>query len=177
MYQRRVVPALAVAALFIGCEHQRDVTGAQFSARGPVIQSVTGSGSMEVQALGGGHWRTFTESARRFADGTVIGQWERVNHVNEAETKSHGVITCFTIEDGNRAYLGGYATSGAWSTHPDNEVGWMVEDNGQGQNVEPDVMTLQWVGYGPGFAERFCRRQVSVATPYYITSGDINVRP
>ncbi|NIS64373.1 MAG: hypothetical protein GTO05_04325, partial [Gemmatimonadales bacterium] len=97
-----------------------------FSA-GPVVQSVTGSGHF-VYVKDFNYIRIFTDVGQRLADGTVRGQWER--------NMSHGVVTCMTII-GNQAWLGGYATSGPFSTPPNNEVAWRVTDNGQGANAPP----------------------------------------
>ncbi len=116
---------------------------------GPVVQSVTGSGNFVGVPV---FIRIFTDVGQRLADGTVRGQWERVNHgLPGGAGSSHGVVTCMTII-GNQAWLGGYATSGNFSTPPNNEVAWRVTDNGQGANAPPDEISLQCVGAEPGFA-------------------------
>lgn len=120
--------------------------------QGLVVQSVTGSGSFILM----GNNRTFSFTASRHADGTVSGQWERVNHVNESQTKSHGQVTCFTIFGGNQARLGGFATSGLLSTPPNNEVAWRVADNSEGANSPPDQISAQFVGQPPGTAGQYC---------------------
>ena len=45
--------------------------------KGSVVQSATGSGSF---IFAGGN-RTFSFTAQLFADGSVKGEWQRVNHV------------------------------------------------------------------------------------------------
>ncbi len=120
------------------------ITRTRVSGRGRVLESVSGSGSITADLRGDVHWRTFSFTAIRRADGTVDGQWERVNRFGgtAAETKSHGVITCFTIV-GDEAWIGGYATSGSSSDGPNNAVGWHVKDNGQGQQDPPDQISWQ----------------------------------
>jgi hypothetical protein len=98
------------------------------------VESVTGSGSRTVTEQEG-DWRTFSFTARRHADGTVEGQWERIRRRSgsAADEKSRGVVTCFTIVD-DQVWLGGYATKGLYSEPPRSGVAWRVKDNGQGGN-------------------------------------------
>lgn len=168
----------------------------QLSAAGAPIQSASGSGHFKGffinpdvfpgRILG----RTFAFTAKKWADGSVTGQWERKRKFPQATDNltSHGVVTCMTIV-GNTAYLGGYATSGLYSD-PDapgctddnfgygcgNEVGWFVVDNGQGANDPPDGMSGQWVEFGPGFADDFCETQKPLpGGPFPVEAGNINV--
>ena len=142
--------------------------------KGAVVQSVTGSGNFTDAD---GNFRTFSFTARRHADGTVDGQWQRVNHVNESETKAHGEVTCFTIED-SRARLGGFATSGLFSEPPDNEVAWRVADNGQVANSLPDQISLQFVGVAPGIVDLYCDGVFGdIPDLNDVEAGNIQVRP
>ena len=137
--------------------------------KSPVVESVTGSGSFTT-----GAWRTFSFTARRYADGSVDGEWERINHGNERESKSHGKVVCLTII-GNEAWIGTIATSGAFSDPGFNEGGVRVIDNGQGANSPPDKMSLQRINRETGFAEWFC-----AATPetelYVLEAGNIQIK-
>ncbi len=122
-----------------------------------------------------GDFRTFTVSAKKFADGTVIGQWERVNHRgdgSEATSKSHGVVTCFD-NIGSSVLMGGYATSGAASTPPNNEVAWHLVDNGPGAT---DQNSLQFTRQPPGFAARWCAGEFGLNALNDVTQGQIRVR-
>ena len=165
----------AVAIFLLGQSLSTSNLGAMLGDKGPVVQSVTGSGSFVAPE---GDWRTFSFTARKYADGSVDGQWQRIRRQpgNAKESKSHGIITCFTI-DGNKAWLGGYATSGLWSTPPDNETGWRVVDNGQGKNAPPDQMSLEYVGASEGFADYYCSETPDDPDLYDIESGNIQVRP
>ena len=142
--------------------------------KGPVVESVTGSGSFIFQSNN----RTFSFTARRFADGSVAGQWERVNHIgNASQTKSHGKVTCLTIIGPNQARLGGFATSGVASAPPNNEVAWRVEDNGQGANSPGDQISAQFFIGPPGFAANFCTTGLPFIGLNPIVQGNIQVRP
>ena len=110
---KRISFATAVTAALaaLACEPMAttEVDAPQFR-RGRVIESVTGGGNFTDFR---GDFRTFTVSAKKFADGSVIGQWERVNHLGggEREFKSHGVVTCFS-NIGSSVLMGGFVTSG-----------------------------------------------------------------
>jgi hypothetical protein len=140
----------------------------------PVIQSVTGSGSFVAPQ---GDWRTFAFTARSYADGSVAGQWERIRRQpgNASGTKSHGVVTCFTIV-GNQAFIGGSTTIGLLSTPPNNENAWRVVDNGQGANSPPDQMSLEFVGAPPGFAANYCATTPAAPSLNAIQAGNIQVK-
>ena len=174
----RKLAALLCSAALVACEPvsapEVDVPDPSFG-KGRVIQSVTGSGHFIFQ----GNNRTFSFTARRHADGTVSGQWQRVNHIgNASQTKAHGRVTCFTIL-GNQAILGGFATSGAFSAAPNNEVGWQVEDNGQGANSPADRIGAQFVLLAPGDAASICNQTFFFPLPALtnVLQGNIQVRP
>lgn len=113
---------------------------------GRVVEQVSGSGSFRVYTQEN-DWRTFSFTARRHANGVVDGQWQRVRRRdgNASGLTSHGVITCFVIE-GDEAWLGGYATHGAYSEPPYNYVAWRVRDAGRGARAPADQVSLQSVG-------------------------------
>jgi hypothetical protein len=141
-----------------------------------VVESVTGSGSRVVTEQQG-DWRTFSFTARRYADGTVKGQWERIRRPdgNAADSKSRGVVTCFTIV-GNEAWLGGYATRGLWSDFPYKEVRWRVKDIGQGRGNPPDQISLQGIGRDLGTAAGFCANRPTGLELHDIEAGNIDIR-
>ncbi len=170
--------ALICAAAIVGCEPVSEpdyvATSPNFG-RGPVVESASGSGSFIVDPPG--DRRTFSFTAKRFADGSVEGQWERIRRQdgNAADSKSHGVVTCFTII-GNQAWVGGMATSGVASDPPNNETAFRVVDNGQGKNAPADQMSLQFVSGGPGFAAGYCDATPESPALRDIESGNIQVK-
>lgn len=174
------VSAFALSVALLACEADSesplnvDSDGLELSA-GPVVQSVSGSGSFVAPQ---GDWRTFAFNARRYADGRVAGQWERIRRQpgNASGTKSHGIVTCFTIV-GNQAFIGGNTTSGLLSTPPNNENGWRVVDNGQGANSPPDQMSLEFVGAAPGFAADYCATTPAAPPLNAIQAGNIHIKP
>ena len=167
------ITALSVIGL-LACDPvvQPEAPTPDFATRGRVVESVTGGGNFTDFR---GDFRTFTVSAQKFADGTVIGQWERVNHRgggSEARTKSHGVVTCFN-NIGGSVRIGGFATSGFRSAPPNNEVAWNVVDNGPGAT---DQNSLQATGEIPGIAARWCGGEFGLIALNDVTQGNIRVR-
>ena len=174
------VLAVALSLLAVGCSDDQVVNPTESSVptplfvMGAVVQSVTGAGNFTID----GNFRTFAFTARRHADGTVSGAWERVNHLNESQTKSNGRVTCFTIFGGNQARLGGFATSGLFSTPPNNEVAWRVADNSEGANSPADQISLQFVNVAPGTAGPYCAGAFgNIPALNTVVAGNIQVRP
>jgi hypothetical protein len=151
------------------------ITRTRVEDGGRVVESVSGSGSLPAVEQEG-DWRTFSFTARRHADGTVDGQWERIRRQdgNAADTKSHGVVTCFNIV-GDEVWLGGYATSGVRSEPPNNGVAWRVKDNSQGKRANPDQISLQWFGIGPEDPFWHCANKYESLELYDIEAGDIKI--
>jgi hypothetical protein len=141
--------------------------------RGSVVESVSGSGSFTTAD---GDWRTFSFSARRHADGTVDGQWERIrrNEGNAADWKGSGVVTCFTVVDGE-AWMGGVATNGLYSTPPTNWVAWRVVDRGNGQAGVPDQISDQYTGGGGTLPAWYCATRYAGPDLHDIEAGNITI--
>lgn len=138
--------------------------GGRGRGKGPVVASATGSGHITVE----GERRTFAFTARRYADGSVGGEWQRLSR--HADSKAHGSVTCLTVE-GGRAWIGGRAARGE-----PGEVGWWVEDQGQGKRGPRDLISLQLVGQAPGFAESYCADRWRTPAAYEVEGGNIRVR-
>ncbi len=134
--------------------------------KGRVIQSVTGS----AHITSGGQLRTLSFTARRHADGTVSGEWQRFTR--NLGSLAHGDITCFTII-GNQAWLGGVVER---TTTVPGGVFWTVVDNGEGANAAPDQLSLQNVGLSPATVAFFCATTPPRAL-IPIEAGNIQVRP
>jgi hypothetical protein len=94
-------------------------------------------------------------------------------HGSAKESKSHGVVTCITIV-GNEAWLGGYATSGAYSDPP-NGVAWRVKDNGEGKRSGPDQISLQYVATTADYPFSYCARTPGHALSD-IEAGNIQIK-
>ena len=107
-------------------------------AEGPILHSVS-VGSPDFCP---GCDKSFSLSAREYADGSVSGQW--TDRFSGGLGGFHAVIDCLVVE-GNTAWVSGVATKGYYR-NPETEevlnlaglaVGTMVRDNGNSAN-DPD---------------------------------------
>jgi hypothetical protein len=101
-----------------------------------VVASATGSGHM----LRNGFYRTFSFSARKYADGTSTGQLQL--HSPEFDVVVHLELNCLRVV-GNRAHMSGFVT---YTSNTDEAfVGehnrLVVEDNGEGPAAPPDMVS------------------------------------
>jgi hypothetical protein len=150
----------------MGPDNARDARPTLSNGHGPVVEMVTG-GWMEVDLT-----RTFAFTARRYADGTVKGRWERYGYY-------HGDVVCFTI-DGNEARIGTISSDvpSAYNPWPNRSGGFMVQDNGEGANDPPDRMSFQYVNLEDDFgltAYDYCGGQPAGSGWIMEGSGNIQI--
>ena len=128
------------------------------------------SGNAVVESANGGvHWtiplpnafgvevknQPLAFNARKYADGSVSGQFE-YHQIVEGETFNFNVdVTCMNVY-GNRAKIGGVVKNSSDPTEPPGTFAWFqVFDNGEGAGAPPDQSSL--VGFGDEAAnEAFC---------------------
>ena len=139
---------------------------------GLLVVSATASADSGVvaSATGGVHWtiplpnafalevgnQPLAFNARKYADGTVKGQFEYHQVVEGESFNFHVEVTCLNVYDGNRAKIGGEIKNSNDPTLPPGTFAWLqVFDNGEGSNAVPDQSSL--VGFGNEAAnEAFC---------------------
>jgi hypothetical protein len=101
-----------------------------------VVASATGSGHM----VRNGFYRTFSFSARKYADGTSSGELQLRSP--EFDVVVHLAIDCLRVV-GNRAHMSGFITR--TSNTDEAVVGehnrLVVEDNGEGPAAPPDMVS------------------------------------
>ena len=101
-----------------------------------LVASATGSGHM----VRNGFNRTFSFSAQKFADGTSKGQLEL--NSREFDVVVHIAIDCLKVV-GNTAHMSGLIT---YTSNTDEGVvgelnRLVVQDNGEGSNSPPDMVS------------------------------------
>ncbi|MBX2844745.1 MAG: hypothetical protein KTR13_00915 [Saprospiraceae bacterium] len=171
---KSIFKLVAVLAVFAGIACQTEEVEAPidplFAGNG-VVEKVTGSGHFTIfPDTDSSFVRTFTVSAKRFADGTVTGEWQRVRRDDgnaSGDAKSHGNITCFEIV-GDYAWLGGEAETGILG-----DVGFRVYDGGKGGKA--DSISLEFVARSDGFAELYCDVLVETPALNAIEAGNITI--
>jgi hypothetical protein len=174
---------LAVAAgsmiLFTGCQ-QEDLTvndnenlifTNETQDRGPG-PSANGQGTLTIEDVGlpGQGFRHFTFHAREKNNGSVDGNG--VLTYSAGQLKVHFDIDCLNI-DGNLANMSGVITK--WKAIPENEglLFWFeVIDNGEGNNADPDQISLFFSGADPVVYD--CANNFNVAI-YEIEGGNVQV--
>jgi hypothetical protein len=135
-----------------------------------VPATATGVSGVVASASGGVHWtialpnpfgvevgnQPLAFNAKKYADGTVSGQFEYHQVVEGESFNFHVEVTCMSVYDGNRAKIGGEIKNSNDPTIPPGTFAWFqVFDNGEGANSTPDRSSL--VGFGNEAAnEAFC---------------------
>jgi hypothetical protein len=134
-----------------------------------VPATATGEPGLVASASGGVHWtippdvfgvevgnQPLAFNAKKYADGTVSGQFEYHQVALGESFNFHVDVTCMNVYDGNRAKIGGVITVSNDPTLPPGGFAWFqVFDNGEGANAPPDRSSL--IGFGNEAAnEAFC---------------------
>ena len=147
-------------------------------------------GGPVVSASGGVHWtipmpnafgvevvnQPLAFTARKYADGTVRGQFEYHQIVEGESFNFHVQVTCMNVYDGNRAKIGGVITRSNDATLPPGTFAWFqVFDNGEGANDPPDQSSL--IGFGTEAAnEAFCNSPNLPRFGPWDVGGNVQVR-
>ena len=158
---------LAVAAMLVAAS----VAEAP-AASNPVVASATGSGHL----VRNGAFRSFSFSARKYADGTSKGELQLNSRSFDVVT--HIKIDCLRVV-GNRAYMSGHITR---INNPDEgEVGELnrveVRDNGEGPNALPDeVSTIPANPPGEDYDPTTCVDPPTNTTIRTVQRGNVQVR-
>ncbi len=143
-----------------------------------------------IIATGGVHWtiplpnafgvevvnQPLAFNARRYADGSVSGQFEYHQIVEGESFNFHVEVTCFEVYDGNRAKIGGVIKNSNDPTLPPGTFAWFqVFDNGEGANAPPDQSSL--IGFGNEAAnEAFCNSPNLPRFGPWDVQGNVQVR-
>jgi hypothetical protein len=146
------------------------------ASAGRVVASVRGAWSIPGE-------RTIAFNAREYADGTVGGKWERVNHVKDpvngpVNTAHNGDVVCITILEAliagsKEARIGTITTNGPQAGQ---EGGFRVIDNGEGANAVPDQASRQIIGGGPGYASNYCATGTPTLALNDVGAGNVQIR-
>ena len=150
----------------------------------------TGTSGPVASASGGVHWtiglpnpfgvvvgnQPLTFNAKKYADGTVTGQFEYHQVALGESFNFHVEVTCMNVYDGNRAKIGGVIRVSNDPTIPPGVFAWFqVFDNGEGANAAPDRSGL--VGFGNETAnEAFCNSSNLPLFGPWDVEGNVQVR-
>jgi hypothetical protein len=154
------------------------------------IASATQTSAPVLSASGGVHWtiplpnpfgvevrnQPLAFNARKYADGSVSGQFEYHQVVEGESFNFHVDVTCMNVYDGNRAKIGGVITSSNDPVQVPGRYAWFqVFDNGEGANDPPDRSSL--IGFGDEAAnEAFCNSPNLPRFGPWDVEGNVQVR-
>ena len=154
-----------------------------------VPATATGEPGVVASARGGVHWTIPPEvfgvevgnqplafNAKKYADGTVSGQFEYHQVALGESFNFHVDVTCMNVYDGNRAKIGGVITVSNDPTLPPGGFAWFqVFDNGEGADAPPDRSSL--IGFGNEAAnEAFCNSPNLPRFGPWDVQGNVQVR-
>ena len=120
----------------------------------PIVANVTGSGHYYFNG-DENDWRTFSFTAKEYADGTVKGNYTRTHHFHGETQHAKGIITCLLVE-GNEAWIAGEDTQGSSYDPALSGTVFHAVDNGEGKNNPSDQISAQYVGITPADAMLYC---------------------
>jgi hypothetical protein len=152
--------------------------------------TAAGGSGLVASASGGVHWtialpnpfgvevgnQPLAFNAKKYADGTVSGQFEYHQVALGESFNFHVEVTCMNVYDGNRAKIGGVIRNSNDPTLPPGVFAWFqVFDNGEGANAPPDQSGL--VGFGNEAAnEAFCNSPNLPRFGPWDVQGNVQVR-
>jgi hypothetical protein len=163
---RFAVAAVAVVLMLVGTAVAKAPAASQ-----AVVASATGSGHM---VRPDGTFRSFSFSARKYADGTSAGELQL--NSRSFDVVVHIKIDCLRVV-GNVAHMSGRITR---VSNPDEgEVGELnrveVRDNGEGDDAPPDQVST--IPANPGDADpTTCVDAPTNATIRPVQRGNVQVR-
>jgi hypothetical protein len=141
---------------------------------GPVVASATGAGHVHV-GPGGEFFRTFSVSAREYADGSDKGQAQVQNRLGPFGP-IHIEIDCLRVI-ANTAFMSGSVKNIGDPTlgiFEGSKVFFAVQDNGEGPDSPPDLMSFTFfTGETTGPT---CEEIFDIAFVFAVEDGNIQVR-
>jgi len=131
------------------------------------------TGGAEIAIVVNDFEQRWSFSAKENGTGAPKGQFEFKEDLFGSQISAHGDIICFAVE-GNRARLGAVVTNSNFLPEG-TQVVWNVEDNGEGNAINPDLASTFQAGTAVGFAKDFCLTSGSELTTYPVERGNVQV--
>jgi hypothetical protein len=169
----KTLVTLVVVAVSTGCESVSE------SMVVPELDLQTLSSTREVtlSVTGSGHYtasnglRTFSFQVRQGIGGVVEGSFQLVGHLHPIN-RLHGRLTCLSVL-GNEAWIGGVYDQATNANLIGTGFGFYVKDNGEGRNMDPDLLRRHVRGQVP---EEWCSAMPDVSGSeflYPVEAGNI----
>ena len=159
---------LALLVLVVGVAVVGSQAVSAQPGKGKVVASATGAGHVTQNAK----LRTFSFTAREYADGTVKGQAQLRNR-GDTNTPIHVRVTCLNVV-GEVAHMTGYVSKIRTPTPPllvvDSKVSFSVHDNG------PTGDLISLASFHGNVAALNCESTFTAPT-LAVAKGQVKVRP
>lgn len=150
--------------------------GAAAGEANGVVASASGGWGMSGEAAGSQFdIRPFTFNVRIYADGSVRGRFNYTQvRDGGAPLTVKGSLDCAVIE-GNQAWVGGVIEESSRESLVGLDMWFQVQDHGEG-SASPDMSSTIGAG-GPGTGEQYCVDHPPVRFPFFLDTGNLQVRP
>lgn len=165
-----IVAAIAAAALLVSA-------GIASGEGNRVVASADGGWSLSGEAAGSTfEIRPFTFTVRVYADGSAAGRFNYTQVRDGGEPLVvKGSLDCATIR-GNQAWVGGVIEESSRASLVGLDMWFQVQDNGEpGSGDTPDMSSTIGAG-GPGTGEQYCVDAPVVLFPFFLATGNLQVR-
>ena len=172
MHVRHLLAMIGVAGLLAVPATAAGGSGVVATANGGVHWTIPLPNAFGVEVLN----QPLAFNARKYADGSVTGQFDYHQIVEGESFNFHVDVTCINVYDGNRAKIGGVIRVSNDPTLPSGNFAWFqVFDSGEGVNAVPDRSSL--VGFGDEAAnEAFCNSPNLPRFGPWDVQGNVQVR-
>ena len=139
--------------------------------KSPIVAKA--SGSAQRDALGQPAILNFSVTKR--ADGSVDGHYYFRALGTDPDQFIRVRVTCMTIVDGNKAWIGGIAEDAFQPALIGRVSYFYAFDNGEGANADGDVVSRVRAGDVDSALEEFCTDLPQVLTPFDVVRGNVNI--
>ena len=152
------------------------------------VGAAAGEGNGVVASASGGYGFTgtaagsffdigpFTWNVQIHDDDSVHGQFNYTQVRDGVALTVAGSLDCAVIS-GNQAWVGGVIEQSSRESLIGLDMWFQVQDNGEpGSDGTPDMSSSIGAG-GPGTGEQYCADAPVVRFPFFLGTGDLQVRP
>lgn len=147
-----------------------DMESLTTAAASPIVASAAGAAHRD--ALGRPAILNF--SARKRADGSVEGHYYFRALGTDPDQWIRVRVTCMTVVDGNRAFIGGIAEEAFLPALVGRVSYFYAFDNGEGADAG-DIVSRVRAGDVDEALEEFCTELPQILTPFEVLRGDVLV--
>ena len=165
-----LIGVVAAAALLLS-------GGAASGESNRVVASASGGYGMSGTAQGSTFViHPFTFNVRVYADGSVDGRFNYTQVRDGVELSASGSLDCAVIA-GNQAWVGGVIEQSSRANLVGLDMWFQVQDNGEpGSDETPDMSSTLGANV-PGTGDQYCSDAPVVRFPFFLETGNLQVRP